>query len=180
MTKPEMFNTEKIKKIKLVLTDIDGVWTDGGLYYTADGMVMKRFNVKDGMGVNRLRERGIETGIVSGDNSDIITARGQRLKLDLIYIGIRDKKQVLDEICNLRNLKYENIAFIGDDVNDIEILQSAGLTAAPSDAMDEIIEMADYVCKRRGGDGAFREFVEFILQTIDPKSSKQTEKVETL
>jgi YrbI family 3-deoxy-D-manno-octulosonate 8-phosphate phosphatase len=180
LSKPEIFNLEKIRKIKLVLTDIDGVWTDGGLYYTKDGMIMKRFNVKDGMGVNRLRERGIETGIVSGDSSEVITIRGQRLKLDLIYIGVRDKKQALDEICGLRNLKYENIAFIGDDVNDIEILQNAGLTAAPADAMDEIIEMVDYVCKRRGGDGAFREFVEFILQTIDPKSSKQTEKVETV
>ncbi|MGE5399942.1 MAG: KdsC family phosphatase [Ignavibacteriales bacterium] len=171
---------EKIRNIRLVLTDIDGVWTDGGLYYTRDGLVMKRFNVKDGMGVNRLRERGIETGIVSGDNSEVINVRGERLKINLIYTGIQDKKKALDEICALRNLKYENVAFIGDDVNDIEILQSAGLTAAPGDAMDEIIEMVDYVCKRRGGDGAFREFVELILKTIDPNSSKQTEKVETV
>ncbi|MGE5682548.1 MAG: KdsC family phosphatase, partial [Bacillota bacterium] len=149
MGKSNKLSDFDFSKIKLVLTDIDGVWTDGGLYYSADGMVMKRYNVKDGMGVNRLRDRGIETGIVSGDKSDIITARGNRLKLDLIYIGIMDKKLALDEICAKRNLSYENIAFIGDDVNDISIISNVGLSAAPADAVEEILEIADYICERK-------------------------------
>ncbi|MGE5410131.1 MAG: KdsC family phosphatase [Clostridiales bacterium] len=168
------------RKIKLVLTDIDGVWTDGGLFYSSEGMVMKRFNVKDGMGVNRLRDRGIETGIVSGDTSDIITARGLRLKLDLIYIGIADKKQALDEICQKRNLCYENIAFIGDDVNDITMIENVGLSAAPADAVPEIIEMVDYRCQKKGGDACFREFIEMIIRNIDKQIVSEKQGVQSL
>lgn len=153
-------------KIKLVITDIDGVWTDGGLYYTAEGLIMKRFNVKDGMGVNRLRDNGIETGIISGDNSPIIKTRGEKLKLELIYLGIADKKKALDEICTIRNYRYENIAFIGDDVNDLCLIEHVGISAAPVDAVDEILDSVDYICSRKGGDGAFREFAEIMLKAL--------------
>lgn len=155
---------EKTKKIKLVITDIDGVWTDGGLYYTADGLVMKRFQVKDGMGVNLLRQAGIETAIISGDASEMGVVRGQRLKIELIYKNILHKRESLDEICALRSLKYDEIAFIGDDVNDLEVLEVVGLSASPSDAMEEVQEAVDYVCTKKGGQGAFRELVELILK----------------
>lgn len=169
MKKSDKLKNFDFNKIKLVLTDIDGVWTDGGLYYTAEGMVMKKFNVKDGMGVVRLREVGIETGIVSGDKNELINVRGQRLKLELIYTGIADKKISLDEICAARNISYENIAYIGDDVNDIPMMTYVGLTAAPSDAMPEILNMVDYICERKGGDACFREFIELIISNIDRK-----------
>jgi len=157
---------EKIKKIKLIITDIDGVWTDGGLYYTTEGLVMKRFQVKDGMGVNLARAKGIEIGIISGDASDIAVIRGQRLKIELIYKNIANKKEILDEICSLRNLKYENVAFIGDDVNDLEVLKTVGFSAAPANAVEEVISIVDYVCRKNGGEGAFRELVDLIIKNI--------------
>lgn len=156
-------NSGTLSGIKLIITDIDGVWTDGGLYYTASGLTMKKFNVKDGMGVNILRANGIETAIVSGDASDIGMVRGQRLKIELLYNDAQDKKKVLDEICALRNLKYEEVAFIGDDINDLEVIKSVGLSAAPADAVKEVLDSVDYICRHEGGNGAFRELVEMIV-----------------
>lgn len=167
MRKTESQLLESIKKINFVITDIDGVWTDGGLYYTIEGLAMKRFYVKDGMGVHLLRDKGIEVGIISGDSSDIINVRGQRLKIDYIYVGIQNKKEVLDEICRLRNITYENIAYIGDDVNDLDILACAGLSACPADAVDDVLSIANYVCRKKGGQGAFRELVDLILKNRD-------------
>jgi len=158
-------NTSALANIKLVITDIDGVWTDGGLYYTSDGLKMKRFQVKDGMGVVILREHGIETAIVSGDVSDIGMVRGQRLKIELLYNDAQNKRQVLDEICTLRNLKLDEIAFIGDDINDLEVIRCVGLTAAPADAVKEVLDSVDYICSKSGGEGAFREFVELIVKS---------------
>lgn len=154
---------EKAGKIKMVITDIDGVWTDGGLYYTADGLVMKRFQVKDGMGVHLLRNKGIETAIISGDVSPMGVVRGQRLKVELIYKDILDKKTVLNEILRLRNLESENIAYIGDDVNDLDVLRSVGLSASPADACEEVLNCVDYICRKNGGQGAFRELADMIL-----------------
>lgn len=156
---------EKISKIKLVLTDIDGVLTDGSLYYSDEGIVMKKFFVKDGMGAVLLKKNGIEVGIVSSDKSETAIARGKRLNLELVYYGVEDKKKALDEICFVRNIEKENIAFIGDDVNDLEILKEVGLSACPADAVEEVNSIADYVCKKEGGRGAFREFADLILKT---------------
>lgn len=155
---------EKIKKIKLVLTDVDGVLTDGGMYYSEQGQVMKRFNVKDGMGVVRLQKADFEVGIISTDKSKIIQTRGEKLKLNIIRYGVKDKKETLLEICKKKHLEPENVAFIGDDVNDISILEIAGFTACPNDAFSEIKKMVDYVCSTNGGQGAFREFAELILK----------------
>ena len=156
---------DKISKIKIVLTDIDGVLTDGGLYYTDEGLVMKKFFVRDGMGAVLLKENGLEVGILSSDKSEIATARGKRLNLELVYYGVKDKRQVLDEICFLRNVKMENLAFIGDDVNDIEALKAVGLSACPKDAVESVGSIVDYVCKKEGGRGAFRELADLILKS---------------
>ena len=156
---------DKISKIKIVLTDIDGVLTDGGLYYTDEGLVMKKFFVRDGMGAVLLKENGLEVGILSSDKSEIATARGKRLNLELVYYGVKDKRQVLDEICFLRNVKMENLAFIGDDVNDIEALKAVGLSACPKDAVESIGSIVDYVCQKEGGRGAFRELADLILKS---------------
>ncbi|MEI7813106.1 MAG: HAD family hydrolase [Ignavibacteria bacterium] len=158
-------------KIKLILTDIDGVWTDGGVYYTEEGMAMKCFNVKDGIGVDRLRDQGIETGIITGDDSVILQTRARKLGIDLVYTGIAEKTIVLDKICALRGLSYENIAYIGDDVNDLGVMARAGFTAAPVDAVDDVINAVDYVCSRRGGEGAFREFADIIIKNRDKMPS---------
>ena len=155
--------SDKISQIKIVLTDVDGVLTDGSLYYTDEGLVMKKFFVRDGMGAVLLKDKGIEVGILTSDNSEIAETRGKRLNLDLVYTGIKNKKEAIEEICSLRKIKSENIAFIGDDVNDLEALKFVGLSACPDDAINSIRSIVDYVCKNKGGGGAFRELADLIL-----------------
>lgn len=159
--------TDKLRKIKLVVTDVDGVLTDGGLYYTGEGMVMKKFNVKDGMGSRRLQREGILVGIISTDVSQIIQTRAERLKLDFVYTGIWEKDEILKQLCEEKNIKLEETAFIGDDINDSGIIEIAGFTVAPADAMDEVKERVDLVMTRKGGDAVFREFAEMILNCIE-------------
>lgn len=155
----------KIAKIKLVLTDCDGVLTDTGVYYSEHGEVMKRFSIRDGMGVERLRNLvNIETGIVTGEFSESVRKRAEKLKIKEIHLGTKDKVLLLNKIIKSKKLKRENIAFIGDDMNDYEIMQKVGLTACPKDAMQDIKQISDYVCKNRGGYGAFREFAELIIK----------------
>jgi 3-deoxy-D-manno-octulosonate 8-phosphate phosphatase (KDO 8-P phosphatase) len=160
--------SEKIKdkaaKIKLVLTDVDGVLTDAGVYFSDTGEVMKRFSIRDGMGVERMRELcGIETGIVTGEISPSVTKRAEKLKISDVYLGAKNKLNELDKILKKKGLKHEEIAFIGDDTNDIEIMKMAGLSACPSDGTTFAKMVADYICNERGGHGAFREFAEFII-----------------
>lgn len=156
--------SQKIKKIKVLLTDVDGVLTDGGMYYTDSGLTMKKFNVKDGMGSYILRAAGIKVGIVSSDKSEIAKVRGERLNLDFIYIGALDKKNILNEICSQNNFSYEEIAFIGDDINDKEILSTVGFSVSPKDALPEIKKIVDYISDKKGGKGVFREVAEMILK----------------
>ncbi len=153
----------KLSKIKLVITDVDGVLTDGGLYYTKEGLVMKKFNVKDGMGTRRLKELGFECGIISTDGADLIEVRNKRLKMDFVITNTWNKLEKLEEICKEKNLRLENVAYLGDDINDTEIIKGVGFSAAPSDAVDSILNSVDYVCKLKGGDGVFREFAELII-----------------
>ncbi len=155
----------KILKVKLLLTDCDGVLTDTGVYYSDNGEELKRFSIRDGMGVERLRNLlQIETGIVTGELSGSVRKRAEKLKIQELHLGIKDKVAVLTEILNQTKLQVENIAFIGDDTNDLEIMKIVGLRACPGDAMPEIKKVSDYVCKNRGGHGAFREFVELIIK----------------
>ncbi|RPI71545.1 MAG: HAD-IIIA family hydrolase [Ignavibacteriales bacterium] len=154
----------KVEKVKLVLTDNDGVLTDTGVFYSDQGEVMKRFSIRDGMGVERLRNLlNIETGIITGELSGSIKKRAEKLQIKELHLGAKDKVSVLNEILKRNNLKGENIAFIGDDVNDIELIKFVGLSASPSDGMPDMIKIVDYVCEKKGGHGAFREFAEMII-----------------
>lgn len=154
----------RLSSIKLVLTDCDGVLTDTGVYYSERGEEMKRFSIRDGMGVERLRKLlNIETGIITGELSGSVKKRAEKLKIEELHLGSKDKVSVLQDILKQKNLKAENIAFIGDDVNDLEIMKLVGLTGCPADAMNEIKMISNYVCKCKGGNGAFREFAELII-----------------
>ncbi len=154
----------KIAQIKLVLTDCDGVLTDTGVYYSEQGEVMKRFSIRDGMGVERLRNlANIETGIVTGEFSASVKMRAEKLMIKELHLGIKDKVLLLNNILKRKKLQRENIAYIGDDMNDFEIIKFVGLSACPGDAISEIKKISDYVCKNRGGNGAFREFAELII-----------------
>jgi 3-deoxy-D-manno-octulosonate 8-phosphate phosphatase (KDO 8-P phosphatase) len=154
---------EKARKIKLVLTDSDGVLTDNGVYYSAQGEEMKRFSIRDGMGVERLRNCGIETGIVTGEMSPSVVKRAEKLQIKELHLGVKNKGAQLEEIMTRKQLLPEQIAFIGDDTNDLEIMQLVGLSACPADAMHFAKEVADYICTTNGGHGCFRELAELII-----------------
>ncbi|MFN5218062.1 MAG: KdsC family phosphatase [Sphingomonadales bacterium] len=154
----------KAKDIKLILTDCDGVLTDNGVYYSKDGEVMKRFSIRDGMGVERLRnEIGVDTGIITGETSGPVVKRAEKLQIQHLYLGIKNKREKLLNILAETGLKGHEIGDIGDDVNDIEIMHLCGLTACPADAMFQVKEIANYICNEKGGRGAFREFAELII-----------------
>lgn len=157
---------QRAQRIRLLVTDVDGVLTDGGVYYSADGEVMKRFSVRDGMGVQRLREIcGIETAIITGENSPAVARRAEKLRIRELHSGISDKKSCLLDLAGRHRLDLDAVAYIGDDVNDRGAMQIAGLCACPSDAMPEIVSIAHFKCFQRGGFGAFREFAEWIISS---------------
>lgn len=155
----------KLKKIKILIMDVDGTLTDGRVYYSASGEAMKRFSIRDGMGVELLRRAGIDVGIITSETSQIVVKRAEKLKIIHLIMGSRNKKKDLENIAKKLNLALEEIAYIGDDVNDFQPLQIAGVSACPVDSAESVINIVDYRCNARGGDGAVREFIELILKT---------------
>ena len=153
-------------RIKLVATDVDGVLTDAGVYYSDSGEAMKRFSLRDGMGVERLRNDGIETAFMTRENSPIVARRAEKLKIRLCYLGVRDKAEALPTLLAEAGVTAGEVAYIGDDVNDSGImahLAPAGLLAAPADAFAPVLRNVHYRCAQPGGHGAFRDFAEWIL-----------------
>lgn len=155
---------ERALKIRLVLTDVDGVLTDNGVYYGENGEMLKRFSIRDGMGVERLKKHcGIETGIVTGEFSPSVARRAEKLQITNVHLGVKDKAGKLEEIVAKVGLGWDAIAFIGDDVNDLDVLKRVGLSACPGDAMEAVSRIVHYRCREKGGFGAFREFAEWII-----------------
>ena len=155
---------KKAKQVRMLLLDVDGVMTDGGIYYSADGVEMKRFNAQDGYGVVLARENGLKIGIISGRTTPIVEARMKDLNVDEVIQGSMDKVTALRGIQKRHSLTDDEIAFMGDDLFDLPLLHAVGLSAAPRNARPEVKESVDYVAKADGGNGAVREFVEFILR----------------
>ena len=162
MTSHKIF--EKCRKIKLVITDVDGVLTDGGMYYSKVGEIMKKFNAKDGMAVDLLLKNNIKTILLTSESSTIVKKRGKKINAAMTIIGAKNKKSHLKLICKKFDVSPQQIAYIGDDLNDYQIIQLVGLSATPSDGITILQKVVDYVCKTSGGNGAFREFVELILE----------------
>jgi 3-deoxy-D-manno-octulosonate 8-phosphate phosphatase (KDO 8-P phosphatase) len=157
----------RARNLRLVLTDNDGVLTDTGVYYGETGEVLKRFSIRDGMGVEILRQNGIETAIITSESSPSVRRRAEKLRMQYLYLGIRNKAEHLPVVLSETGLEPEQLGYIGDDVNDIGIimlLRAEGLTAAPSDAMPSVLRRVHYQCKAPGGNGAFRDFAEWILR----------------
>jgi len=153
-------------RIRLVLTDSDGVLTDTGVYYSERGEELKRFSIRDGMGVERLRNAGVETGIVTGEQSPSVLRRAEKLGLRHVLLGVKDKLGAVRTLCAEQGLTLAEVGFIGDDVNDLEVLHvltARGLTAAPADALPSVLGAVIHVCSAPGGHGAFRDFAEWIL-----------------
>jgi len=155
----------------MLITDCDGVLTDAGVYYGESGEVLKKFNIRDGMGVERLRNlAGIETGIITGELSPSVAKRAEKLKITQLYLGIKDKPAVLRHILTSLELDASQIGYIGDDANDLEIMSMVGFTASPADGLFFVRDKVDYVCQADGGHGCFREFAELIISVQSNKN----------
>ena len=156
--------TKKAAAIKIVATDIDGVWTDSGMHYTASGEKMKCFSTYDGMGVQLLREIGIYTIILTSENSEIVLRRAEKLQIDRVYINEKEKLLRIKYLCNRLGISLDEVAYIGDDLNDLDVLTNVGMSAMPinSPILDKYTP--NYITKKSGGNGAFREFADLILK----------------
>ncbi|WP_396602622.1 cytidylyltransferase domain-containing protein [Algibacter sp. R77976] len=158
---------EKVNKIKLVLSDVDGVLTDAGMYYSETGDEFKKFNTRDGMGFQILREKGFKTGIITSENTKIVERRAKKLKVDYVYQSKKHggKLEAAIEICKKENIELDEVAYIGDDVNCFELLSKVGVSACPNDAVKKIKKIKKInILETKGGQGAFREFSEFLIK----------------
>lgn len=153
----------KICLPKLILTDIDGVWTDGGMYYDQTGNELKKFNTYDSAGVLFAHYLDIPVGIISGEDTDIVRRRAIKLKVDYCYLGIKDKLSVARTICQNLNIDIKDVAYIGDDINDIVLLKNTGWSGIPSSSPSYMRQYSNINLEKKGGEGVFREFVEKIF-----------------
>lgn len=153
----------KAAAIRLFLVDVDGVLTDGGIVYDANGVELKRFNVRDGHGIQMMRRAGIRVGIITGRNSAVTAIRARELGIDLVVQGALDKSAALDGVLAETGVPPEAVSYVGDDIVDLPVFRRVGFSAAPADAEGYVRDAADYVASRRGGHGAVREIIEFVL-----------------
>lgn len=156
---------KKAAKIKLAIADVDGVLTDTGVYYSTKGEELKRYSIRDGMGIERLRTLvDVETGIITRENTDIVRSRANKLKITELHLGVLAKELTLEEILVRKNLKAEEVAYMGDDTIDVEIMKRVGLSSCPSDATKFAKAVADVIVDSKGGNGAFRDLAELIIE----------------
>ncbi len=154
---------EKASKILYFFTDIDGTLTDGGVYYSSEGEQLKKFSLRDGTGFFLLKKSGIKTGFITTEKSAIVARRAEKLKVDHYIYGTEHKVESISTFLKDNGLSFENIAYIGDEINDVCLLRKVGLSFAVGDAVEIVKESSDIICARCGGDGAFREAVEILL-----------------
>ncbi len=158
---------KKRKDIRFLVLDVDGVLTDGGMYYTESGDEFKRFNTRDGLGISRLTKSGFSIGLLSsGKNKKLIQSRASLLGVQFVHVGFEAKFPTLDAWRKKLKLTWEEIAYIGDDVNDLEVISYVGFSACPADATDKVKKAADVILKKKGGEGCVREFIERFLMEI--------------
>ena len=164
-----------IKKVKLLISDVDGVLTDGGMYYSVRGEELKKFNTRDWMGVELLSNKNIPTVILTKEESKIIISRAKKTKIAKICLGVKEKEKELLKICHEFKVKPIDIAYVGDDVNDINIMKKVGFSAVPRDGVEQIKKISNYISAKKGGEGALRDIIDTILAvkfkkaTLKPK-----------
>lgn len=152
-----------LQRIRLFATDVDGVLTDAGMYYSESGDEWKKFNTRDGMGIKLLQRVGIITAIVTQERTKLVARRAEKLTIPELHQGVMDKLTVIREMADRHGLSLKQVAYIGDDVNDLEALKAVGFSASPADGLPDIVAAVDYVCRKKGGEGAVREIIEMIL-----------------
>ncbi|MBM4127915.1 MAG: HAD-IIIA family hydrolase [Nitrospira sp.] len=151
--------------------DVDGTLTDAGMYYSESGDEWKKFNTRDGMGIKLLQRVGLITAIVTQERTRLVARRAEKLAIPELHQGVMDKLSVLREMATRHGISLEQVAYIGDDVNDIEALQAVGLSASPADGLPQVLRVVKYVCRKKGGEGAVRELAEMILKAQGHVSS---------
>ena len=149
--------------IKLFATDVDGVLTDAGMYYSESGDEWKKFNTRDGMGIKLLQRAGIITAIVTQERTKLVARRAEKLTIPELHQGVMDKLSIVREMTERYGLTLSQVAYIGDDINDLETLKAVGFSATPADGMPQVAAAVDYICRKKGGEGAVREIIEMIL-----------------
>ena len=159
----QLVDAARLDRIRIVASDVDGTLTDGSMVYSSSGLSTKSFSVKDGLAVRLLRAISIEVAFVSSDDSPIVRSRARRLGVERCLTGVSDKVAAVSDLCSELSAGLENVAFIGDDLQDLAVMRAAGLAVAVGDAHPMIIESAGFVCERPGGSGAFREFSEWLI-----------------
>ncbi|GJL51364.1 MAG: hypothetical protein NPIRA01_25910 [Nitrospirales bacterium] len=152
-----------LQRIRLVALDVDGVLTDGGMYYGESGEELKKFQTRDGMGIKLLQAENIITAIVTMEQTKIVQRRAKKLAIPEVHQGIRDKLSALHALVSKYDLSLSEVAYMGDDVNDLEALRHVGFAATPADGMDPVRRVVHYICRHEGGDGAVREVADLIL-----------------
>ena len=166
----ERYPKELIKKaslVKAIFFDVDGVLTDGGIIYDDTGRETKRFNVKDGYIISHLKKAGIIVGIITGRDSKVVSNRAAELKLDFCHQGIMDKYSVFEKLIEFHKLKKKQVAFIGDDINDLTTLNACGLSASPADGLSYVRNQVDMITQAKGGEGVVREVADLVLASQD-------------
>jgi 3-deoxy-D-manno-octulosonate 8-phosphate phosphatase (KDO 8-P phosphatase) len=153
----------KLRRIRMLLLDVDGVLTDGGLYYAADGVELKRFHAHDGYGVVLAHRHGLKVGLISGRSTPIVDARARALRIDDVIQGAADKVAAMRTLQQKYTIADEEFAYVGDELFDIPLLETVGFSAAPPNARAEVLSVVDYVTKVEGGNGVAREIVDLIL-----------------
>lgn len=163
MKKNGFFPSLSGANVKMFLSDCDGCMTDGGMYYSEHGDELKKFNAKDGMGFALLKKKGIITGILTKETVNLNRRRAEKLQLDILSIGCKDKLKEIEALCEEFNIQLENVLFIGDDINDIEAIEKVGYGCCPKDAIPEVRAIAKYITEAKGGEGVIREIVDKII-----------------
>ena len=163
MRLPEAELTAKLAATKLLVLDVDGIMTDGGLYYTETGEILKKFNVKDGLGIKRLIGAGVAVTIISANSSEATLYRASRLNVEHVFINVKDKLGTLKALCEQLNIDLADVASMGDDLSDLPVMQAVGCPMTVADAMPSNLECAVYVTAKGGGQGAVREVSDRIL-----------------
>lgn len=154
-----------LREIRLFATDVDGVLTDAGMYYSESGDEWKKFNTRDGMGIKLLQKAGLITAIVTQERTRLVARRAEKLAIPELHQGVMDKLTVMRDMARRHGISLKQVMYIGDDVNDIEALQAVGVSAAPADGLPQVLDVVDYVCRQKGGEGAVRELAEMILRS---------------
>lgn len=154
---------QNLNKIKMIISDCDGVLTDGGMYYNENGDYLKKFNTRDGMGISLLKEHDIKFAIITGENSEIVKRRAEKLGITEYYLGVKNKLEIFNFLKQKYAISNKEITYIGDDINDYEVMRYAGLACCPSNAVELVKSVADYVTNVKSGEGVVREVIDYIL-----------------